>query len=109
MGDIEERINYIEDVLETQELNRVYEKQTFIQKIAEKTRNSKLPSKRGGSQLSFFGNFTQDEHCTADGLGQFRRSYATGNTLMPSTFVMTMVVMVCVFASAVLVYHDPPK
>lgn len=108
MGDIEERINYIEDVLETQEFNRVYEKQNFIQKIAEKARTSKLPSKRGGSQLSFFGNFTQDEP-TTDGLGQFRRSYANTNTLIPSTFVLTMVAMVCVFVSAALVYHDPPK
>ena len=63
MRDIEGRINYIEDVLETQEFNRVYEKQTFIQKIAEKTRASKMPTRRGQSQLSVFGGAftTQDD------------------------------------------------
>ena len=55
MKDIEERIYYIEMVLETQEFNRVYEKQTFMQKIAEKTRASKMPTRRGQSQLSVFG------------------------------------------------------
>ena len=112
MDNIEERINYIEDVLETQQFNRVYEKQTFIQKITEKTRSSKLPnSARNHSQLSFFGNvFTQDQETTQDGLTSFRKSYANVNSLAPSTYVMTTVIFVCALISAVMVYRmEPPE
>ena len=65
MEEIEERINWIEEVLETQEFNRVYEKQTFMQKIAEKTRASKMPTRRGESKLSVFGGaFTTSDDVT---------------------------------------------
>ena len=111
MENIEERINYIEDVLETQEFNRVTEARTFIQKIAEKARTSTMPAhNRNASQLSFFGGpwMTVDDH-TQDGLSSFRKSYANTNTLMPSTFVMTTVCIVCALLSAVFVYNNPPS
>lgn len=111
MENIEERINYIEDVLETQEFNRVTEAKNFIQKIAEKARTSKLPtSNRNASQLSFFAGpwLTTDEH-TQDEMNSFRRSYANTNTLAPSTFVITTVCIVCALLSAIFVYHNPPS
>ena len=110
MENIEERITYIEDVLETQEFNRVYEKQTFMQKIAEKTRNSRMPSRVGreSSQLSFFRNSVFTEENTQDGVSSFRRSYSKVNSLAPNVHVITAVCIICAFISVVMFYRSVP-
>ena len=109
MENIEERINYIEEVLETQEFNRVYEKQTFMQKIAEKTRNSRMPLGREGSQLSFFRNSVFTEENTQDGVSSFRRSYSKVNSLAPNTHIIATICIVCAFISLAMFYRSGPE